>query len=176
MSVGEVDVGASSQLIEQDGFEQVLREIAQGRRRELQRLCALTFERQAAEFLAGERGHPQHLPGVRRILARRVDRLHVDPGGAEDFEGTRVDHMRRRRGLRRRPPLDDAARDSQPRQEERAGHPGRARADDQHRGLAAGHERISDLVKRISLRRSPNEIREPRRERRGRLSNTIALA
>src|SRR5262249_42231380 len=132
-------VGGGGEVGEGDGVEAVRGGVREGRRRERQRVVPLPFEGKTAELLAGERGHPEHLAGVRRILAGGGDGPPVDPRSAEDLQGARVDDVRRRRGLRRGAPLYDAARNAEPRQEERGRHAGRASTDHENRGVDSFH-------------------------------------
>jgi hypothetical protein len=112
MAVAKLGARRGAELVGQDRFEAVLGQIAQWRRRAIETILALAFERQPADQLAAQPGDEVDMPGVGRVLARGMDALHVQSGLSADLIGSGVDDVRGGRGLGSVASLDDERREA----------------------------------------------------------------
>ena len=96
LAVAQLDARRGAQLVGEDRFEAVLRQVAQRRGRELEARIALALERQATDQVTGQSGDEVDVSGVGRVLAGCVDAVHVEPGLAADLVGACVDDVRSR--------------------------------------------------------------------------------
>ncbi len=128
------------ELVDEQRFEPVLREVAERRGRDRQDVVALALEGQAPDEVASELGHPVHRAAVGGVLRDRPDALDVEPDLPPHLEGARVDDVGSGGPLRSVPPLDHEDGAPEPVEEERGGEPDRARSHDEDVGLDVLHQ------------------------------------